>query len=266
MASTAVVDGQLFNDIELIGSGWKTLSMVDVLNSISFTLWLCGCNLKCPFCHNWKLATWSKDRCVRLNINLLFEELSRSTYLVDYLHVTGGEPLIQWRNLASFFKKVKENISTKISLNTNLTLYKPLAHMLSENLLDHIATDIKSPPQLLYGHDPNISLKLWLFFLDSLSLIAEYDIDLELRIPVIKNINLDIFKKNISDVLKRLEKHNSFYIVIQPLLGPPVTDPRDYMWCNKYCNPERTELEIIKQVLVDEYGIVKVFIKHSNIV
>ncbi|HDJ83423.1 MAG TPA: anaerobic ribonucleoside-triphosphate reductase activating protein, partial [Desulfurococcaceae archaeon] len=28
--------------IELIGSGWKPISMVDVYNTVTFTIWLCG--------------------------------------------------------------------------------------------------------------------------------------------------------------------------------------------------------------------------------
>jgi len=81
----------------MLTSGWKSTSMVDVRGKVTFTLWLCGCNLKCPFCHNWRIA--EGEGCFPLDEGLLLEELEYGAFLLDYFHITGGEPLMQWREL-----------------------------------------------------------------------------------------------------------------------------------------------------------------------
>jgi pyruvate formate lyase activating enzyme len=135
-----------YSEIRLTGSGWKPVSMVDVYRSVTFTIWLCGCNLKCPFCHNWRIAEGRPEYCRPMDTDRLLDELSASRMLIDYVHVTGGEPLVQYRGLERLFKIVKENIGVKVSLNTNFTLHKPLELLLRKGLVDHLATDLKIPP------------------------------------------------------------------------------------------------------------------------
>ncbi len=244
------------------GSGWKSISMIDVYNSVTFTLWLCGCNLKCPFCHNWRLAINDPKYCRILNTGVLLEELEASKMLIDYLHVTGGEPLVQYRNLLKLFRIARDNIGVKISLNTNFTLYSPLRRIIKEELVDHLATDIKIPYNLLYGYSDDIAVKLWNLFLKSIEYVADTNIPLELRIPVGKNIQIEIFGKYIDIVLKKLKQHNNFYIIVQPLLGPPITTPRNITWCRKYCDPDPEILDEIGS-LIRNKGIKKVVIRKT---
>ncbi len=131
----------IFGGGSVLTSGWKSVSMVDVHGKVTFTLWLCGCNLKCPFCHNWLIAEGKE--CFPLDRGALLGDLSSSSFLVDYFHITGGEPLMQWAELSSLLAEAKELLP--ISLNTNLTLLKPLERLLKAELVDHIATDLKAP-------------------------------------------------------------------------------------------------------------------------
>lgn len=225
--------------------------MIDVYSSITFTLWLCGCNLKCPFCHNWKIAANDPQLCSVLDTYLLLDKLEASKPFIDYLHVTGGEPLIQHRSLFPLLRVVRDNIGVKTSLNTNLTLYKPLEKLVKNELVDHLATDLKIPYNLLYGYREKVAKKLWKLYNACLDLVADYGIPLELRIPVAKNIPLNTYKKHLEATITRLQKHPNLYIIIQPLLGPPITSPRDAEWCEKYCNPDTSRLEEIKKLLKD---------------
>lgn len=244
---------------KLIGAGWKSASMVDVHQAVTFTLWLCGCNLRCPFCHNWKLALWDKNTCKPLDEEKILDALESSRLLVDYFHVTGGEPLVQWSKLMQLVVKVKDNIGVPFSLNTNLTLYKPLEIMLKKNLVDHVATDLKAPPETLYGLPVDASKKLWSMFLRALSLVSEHNIPLELRVPVARNIDIVSMEKYIDEALNTI-KHNEYYIVVQPILGPPVTSPRNLEWCGKYCNPSKQQLEEVAALFRDK-GVSRVFVK-----
>ncbi|MCD6301534.1 MAG: anaerobic ribonucleoside-triphosphate reductase activating protein [Staphylothermus sp.] len=246
--------------IKLVGSGWKPISMVDVYNAVTFTIWLCGCNLKCPFCHNWRLAEIKRDTCRLLDIDLLFEELDSAKSLIDYIHVTGGEPLVQWRDLIPLFKYLKQH-NYKISINTNMTLYKPLEKIIEEEIVDHIATDLKYPPQLLYGLPENAVSTLWKQFLKSLRLVAEHTVPLELRVPVPKNIDYNSLVSTIDNVIKIIEK-TSFYIVLNPLLGSPITTPRNIEWCRVYCDPGKELLFTLREK-IKELGIERVYVKEN---
>ncbi|AMQ18372.1 anaerobic ribonucleoside-triphosphate reductase activating protein [Thermococcus peptonophilus] len=228
----------------MLTSGWKTVSMVDVHGKVTFTLWLCGCNLKCPFCHNWRIAEGKE--CFPLDRDALLGDLSSSSFLVDYFHVTGGEPLMQWAGLSSLLSEAKEFLP--ISLNTNLTLLKPLERLLKVELVDHIATDLKAPPAELYGLPGEASTRLWRLFLRGLDLISDYGIPLELRIPVARGFDQWPW---IEEGLKHID--TDFYAVLNPLVGPPLTNPRNGAWCSEHCWPER-EVEDLKKEL-GEIGI-----------
>lgn len=244
----------------LYTSGWKTISMIDIYGSVTFTLWLCGCNLKCPFCHNWRLAINDKKYCHKQYINTILQKLEISEKFIDYLHVTGGEPLLQYKGVITLFKYVKEQYIVKTSLNTNLTLYKPLELVLRKELVDHIASDLKTPFNKLIGYPENIANKLWNNYVRSLKLIMEYNILLELRVPVAHIIYREGYNEML-EIIRLLSKYDNFYIIIQPLLGHPITTPRNIEWCKKYCNPDESELlDIVK--LFELHGISKTYIKN----
>jgi len=236
-------------------SGWKNISMIDVKGAVTFTLWLCGCNLRCPFCHNWRIADGLD--CKDLDKDAFLMELVLSKKYIDYLHVTGGEPLLQWRELIDLFKDVK-NLNIRISLNSNLTLTKPLKNILNKELIDHIATDLKAPPEKLYG--VSSWNKFWASFLDSLEIISEYNIPLELRIPVIKGFSG--WERHFNEAFNVL-KYDNFYIILNPILGPPITDPRDREWCIKYCNPSKNDINKVKS-FIEKLGISKIFIAYQS--
>ncbi|AEK73081.1 anaerobic ribonucleoside-triphosphate reductase activating protein [Thermococcus sp. 4557] len=228
----------------MLTSGWKRVRMVDVHGRGTFTLWLCGCNLKCPFCHNWRIAKGLD--CFPLDEKALLDELEASAFLIDYFHVTGGEPLMQWRELSSLFAGVKL-LDVPISLNTNLTLIGPLERLLKAGLVDHVATDLKAPPEL-YGLPEKPAKKLWELFLRGLGVVSDYGIPLELRIPVARDFDAWPY---IEEGLKRIA--TDFYVVLNPLVGKPLTNPRDEGWCSEHCWPEG-EVEGLKERL-EELGI-----------
>ncbi|WP_440060164.1 anaerobic ribonucleoside-triphosphate reductase activating protein [Thermogladius sp. 4427co] len=223
--------------IRLVGAGWKSISLVDVVDSVTFTVWLCGCNLKCPFCHNWKLANNDPDRCRLLDIERLLESLDSSRIMIDYAHFTGGEPLLQWAELSKLFEVIREGYSVKISLNSNLTLYSPLVKLLNRDLVDHVATDLKLPPEIMFGQDSNATKRLWQQFTKSIESIADRGIPLELRIPMAKFSKPELVADYVSKIYPHLAKIDKLIIVVQPLLGEPVTTPRNSEWCKIFCNP-----------------------------
>jgi len=209
-------------------AAWKPLSMVDVKGAVTFTLWLCGCNLKCPFCHNWRLAESDRSVCGPLQEEALLGEIKNSLSLIDYVHITGGEPLVQAPALAVLLGKIKK-YHVKISVNSNLTLPSSLKLVLP--YLDHVATDVKLPE--FYGVDETIRAVLFRSFLQSLDILKEAGIALELRVPYARGFPESRYQEVLTVALEHSPKHST--VIWNKLLGPPLTDPRDKVWCEEHC-------------------------------
>jgi len=223
--------------VKLYLAGWKSVSLIDVKGKATFTVWLCGCNLRCPFCHNWRLADRHEPPCHWVGVERVLWELGHAARLVDYLHVTGGEPLIQADALRELFR----GSPVPCSLNSNLTMPGRLRILVG--LIEHAATDLKVPWRVMTG---GASERLWRNWLESLEILAREKITVELRIPVPRNIHgyLEALKKALSEASRRL-RNTTWYIVVNPLLGPPHTDPRDREWCRRHCSPGR---ELVNEV------------------
>ncbi|RLF05613.1 MAG: hypothetical protein DRK00_03985 [Thermoprotei archaeon] len=128
-------------DEYLLVGGWKEVSLVDVLGYSSFTLWLSRCNLRCPWCSNYSLATGRIGKKVK--ISEIVELVKEAEAFVDYFHVTGGEPTLQVKPLRRLLLRVKSETSLLLSVDTNATIPKAVEELVP--ILDHIAIDIKAP-------------------------------------------------------------------------------------------------------------------------
>ncbi|MCS7128243.1 MAG: anaerobic ribonucleoside-triphosphate reductase activating protein [Sulfolobales archaeon] len=239
-------------------AGFKELSLIDVHGHTSFTLWFCGCNLLCPFCHNWRLAMNDPEVCREEDVDEIISVLSISSSLVEYLHITGGEPLLQLKQLIDLYTKSK-SIGVLNSLNTNLTMPTQLEALLSRNLIEHLATDLKIPFPEMSGLG-SLSEHPWTHFMQSLNVLKKYRIVVELRIPVAKNITLKHLPNYLSKVSNVINNLWEVYVVVNPLIGAPMLSPRDPMWAKQYCNPSVSEVEEVAKIVKEILGV-KVYTK-----
>lgn len=121
-----------------IGSG-----MLDWPGRLSTTVFLGGCNLRCPFCHNPELVTPPRRR--QLVTDDVLAHLRAKRDWIDGVVVTGGEPTTD-PSLESLLRTLKaEGIPVK--LDTNGTSPGVLERLLGENLVDFVALDVKSAPE-----------------------------------------------------------------------------------------------------------------------
>ena len=71
-----------------------------------FVVWVQGCNRRCPGCTSPELQSLSGGR--NLAVSSLVNEILE-TPGIDGITISGGEPLLQWRPLATLLEKVKIN-------------------------------------------------------------------------------------------------------------------------------------------------------------
>jgi len=127
--------------MRLFVGGWREVSLVDVIGSISFTIWLSRCNLRCPWCSNYRLVTGVEGRWV--TVEEVLKNVSDARAFIDYLHVTGGEPLLQHKAVGELLAEARGRLGISTSVDTNGTLPRALSSLLG--LLDHLAIDVKAP-------------------------------------------------------------------------------------------------------------------------
>lgn len=119
-------------------SGLQKTSLVDFPNRICSVLFTPGCNLRCPFCHNWRIVVDPKPPFLTEEVALKILE-DRRKY-VDAVVITGGEPTIH-KELPKFLKKLKEK-GFRVKLDTNGLDSRILEKCLP--YLDYVAVDLKT--------------------------------------------------------------------------------------------------------------------------
>jgi len=128
----------------MIIGGFQPVTLLDYPQKVAAIIFTSGCNMRCPFCYNYKLVLPE-----HINQKTSFDEQQILTFLKNrrrYLNglvITGGEPTVQ-KDLADFLLKVKE-LNYCVKLDTNGLLPEVLNQLISQKLIDYIAMDIKGP-------------------------------------------------------------------------------------------------------------------------
>jgi len=122
-------------------SGLQKTSLVDYPDKVASVLFTPGCNLRCPFCHNWAIATDPQPPFLHEGFALAILE-SRKKY-IDAVVVTGGEPCMH-KEIPIFLAKLKER-GFKVKIDTNGFFPDILKECLAH--VDYVAMDVKTSPE-----------------------------------------------------------------------------------------------------------------------
>ena len=122
--------------------GLRRVSLIDYPGLICATVFLQGCNFKCPYCHNPELVDPSLFR-TSIKENIVMEFLGSRKGKLDAVTICGGEPTIQ-DDLTHFIKQIKK-MGFAVKLDTNGSQPEVINRLINEKLLDFIAMDVKAP-------------------------------------------------------------------------------------------------------------------------
>ncbi len=121
--------------------GLEKFAPRDFPGFIAATVFLGGCNFKCPFCHNAELVLRPHSLpTFPLDYFLAFLD-SRKDWL-EGVCITGGEPLIS-DDIDILLKIIKER-DLLVKIDTNGAFPERLASLITGKLLDHVAMDVKT--------------------------------------------------------------------------------------------------------------------------
>ncbi len=126
----------------MIISGLQKMTLLDYPGRVACTVFLQGCNFRCPFCHNSGLLGAAQTDTVATEA--LLEFLRKRSGMLDGVCITGGEPTLQ-ADLPQLLRQIKA-LGYAIKLDTNGSQPTMLKHLIRENLIDYVAMDIKNCP------------------------------------------------------------------------------------------------------------------------
>lgn len=218
--------------------GIQKQSLIDYPGKISCVLFLTGCNLQCPYCHNPALARGEVADPSAPAVGEFLDFLHRRRGFLDGVVISGGEPTIH-SGLASLCEKIRA-LGYPIKLDTNGSRPGIVARLIADDLVNYVAMDIKTHP-LLYRHhlgsrcDPAA-------FLDSIRLIVDSGVDHEFRTTCVR----PIVSSGIVDAIARLI-HDADRYVLQRFSKTDVLRP-DFFQDDRARPHTRVELERLSQI------------------
>ena len=172
--------------------GLQKMTLLDYPGKIACTVFLGGCNFRCPFCHNSELFMGKPERL--MEDEEFFKFLSTRKGLLDGVCVSGGEPTL-CKNLPEFMTKIKEmGFLTKLDTNG----YRPevLKALAEANLIDYVAMDVKNSPAM-YAKTVGLETIELAKIEESLRFLIEGNVDYELRTTLVSQLHTE---KSIQDM------------------------------------------------------------------
>ncbi len=165
-------------------NGLQKLTLLDFPGHTACTVFLAGCDLRCPFCHNSGLI--SGDAPVIMEEAGLFEFLKKRKGILDGVAFTGGEPLLR-PELPDICAAVKKE-GFLVKLDTNGTHPDRLEKMLSAGLADYVAMDVKNSPEK-YAKTAGVPRIDTEKIGESIALLLRGDCDYEFRTTVTEQLH-----------------------------------------------------------------------------
>lgn len=165
--------------------GLNKTTLLDYPAHVAATIFVGGCQFRCPFCHNGELVLHPSCKSVYTREEI-FLFLQKRKNILQGVCITGGEPTLQ-SDLEDFIREIK-NLGYLVKLDTNG--YEPdiLEKLLRERLLNYVAMDIKNCPKkygMTTGKEP--------FKIDrvekSIALLKKSGIDYEFRTTVVRELH-----------------------------------------------------------------------------
>lgn len=124
--------------------GLQKTTLLDYPGHVAATIFLGGCNFRCPFCHNAELL--DNDVETQFCQDEVLGFLKKRKGILEGVCITGGEPTLQPEALEDFIRKVR-NLGLLIKLDTNGARPDVVKHLATQGLLDFVAMDIKAAPE-----------------------------------------------------------------------------------------------------------------------
>lgn len=165
--------------------GFNKLTLLDYPGHLAATIFLGGCNMRCPFCHNASLVTKASSQPV-IPIEEVLINLAKRKNILEGVCITGGEPTL-YKDLPCLIGNIKA-MGFRVKLDTNGTNPTLMKELVQDKLIDYIAMDIKNSKEnyLITTDAPNLALG---HIEESIDFLINSTLEYEFRTTIVKELH-----------------------------------------------------------------------------
>jgi len=197
--------------------GFLGTSLIDFPGRVAAVVFLSGCNLRCPFCHNSLLLNENQE-LEDLRLEELIEAINRRRKLLDGVVVTGGEPTVHPQ--LTYLLRTLRSTGLTIKLDTNGMRTNILKIVVKEKLVDYIAVDIKTAPER-YPQELNAPLDAAHCLQETITFLkTETSLEYEFRTTCVPGLVMD---SDIQSIVRLIQGAPAYYL--QQYIPTHVTHP-----------------------------------------
>ena len=165
--------------------GFQKTTLLDFPGKVACTVFLGGCNFRCPFCHNPSLV-FPSEFPEPINEEEFFGYIKKRKGILDGVCITGGEPLLS-KDIPGFLRRIKDE-GLSVKLDTNGSFPDRLESAVKEKLVDYVAMDIKNSRKN-YGKAVGIDNYDTSSVEKSVAFLLQKTVPSEFRTTVVKGIH-----------------------------------------------------------------------------
>lgn len=178
--------------------GLNKTTLLDYPGKVAATVFVGGCNFRCPFCHNSQLVL-SPSQAPEIKKEELLGFLKKRKGILEGVCITGGEPTL-WTELFALINDIKA-MGYAVKLDTNGSHPEVVKELVRLQLIDKVAMDIKAClenyPALCGLSQPDlVSVK------DTAAFLLDGHIDYEFRTTAVKELHTEKDFRKIGQWLK----------------------------------------------------------------
>jgi pyruvate formate lyase activating enzyme len=165
--------------------GLNRTTLLDYPGRVACTIFVGGCNYRCPFCQNGGLVMDAANQPV-ISEEEVLSFLRKRQGILEGVCVTGGEPTLQ-KDLPGFLEKIRM-LGYDVKLDTNGTRPEVVKSLAKEGLITKVAMDIKTAPDQ-YTRLAGIEDPCLKEVMETAGFLLHGDLDYEFRTTVIRELH-----------------------------------------------------------------------------
>lgn len=182
--------------------GLQKMTLLDFPGRVACTVFLGGCDFRCPFCHNSGLLDAGAPAL--MDDTGLLEFLEKRKGVLDGVAFTGGEPLLR-AELPELMQKIRD-LDYPIKLDTNGNHPEKLKAVVSAGLVEYVAMDIKNSPKR-YADTIGFETFDLEKVQENLDFLRSGAVDYELRTTVVDEFHDDDSFRSIAQWIKGAKRY-----------------------------------------------------------
>lgn len=185
--------------------GFNKTTLLDYPGKVASTIFLGGCNFRCPFCQNSVLVTAPGEQPDYAQEELL-AFLQKRKGILDGVCISGGEPTLS-DGLEEFIVKIKE-LGYAVKLDTNGSRPEIVKHLAEAGLIDKVVMDIKACPDN-YRNLTGIEKPDMDSIFETADFLLHGKLDYEFRTTVVRELHT---QKDFEEIAEWLKGAKEYYL------------------------------------------------------